>query len=133
MATENQLLASTIVALRSFVPATDFKVSLSFYTDLGFQAFPLGDKLASMHLGTFSFLLQDFHAENFAENYMMHLLVRDLDLWWTHIDSLDLGACYGVRPPTAPKLQPWGLTVTYVVDPTGVLWHIAQERTSEPS
>jgi len=23
-------------------------------------------------------------------------------------------------------MQPWGLVITYVVDPTGVLWHIAQ-------
>jgi uncharacterized glyoxalase superfamily protein PhnB len=25
----------------------------------------------------------------------------------------------------APKLQPWGLRVLYLSDPTGVLWHIA--------
>ena len=27
-----------------------------------------------------------------------------------------------------PALQPWGLRVLYLTDPTGVLWHIAEER-----
>jgi uncharacterized glyoxalase superfamily protein PhnB len=25
-------------------------------------------------------------------------------------------------------MQPWGLRVAYIVDPSGVLWHIAQRR-----
>ena len=30
------------------------------------------------------------------------------------------------RPtPKAPAMQPWGLRVAYVFDPSGVLWHIA--------
>jgi uncharacterized glyoxalase superfamily protein PhnB len=58
---------------------------------------------------------------------MMHLMVNDLDRWWKHIESLDLAGKYGVRPPSAPARQPWGLTVAYVVDPSGVLWHFAQK------
>jgi hypothetical protein len=42
-----------VVALRPFV---------KFYADLGFVAFPLGGSLASMQLGPFSFLLQEFEA-----------------------------------------------------------------------
>jgi uncharacterized glyoxalase superfamily protein PhnB len=57
----------------------------------------------------------------------MHLLVHDVDSWWSRIAALDLATNYDVRPPSPPKLQPWGLIVAYVVDPTGVLWHIAQE------
>ena len=117
-----------VVALRPFVPATDFEASFRFYTGLGFRAFRLGDKLASMHLGPYSFLLQDYWAEGFAGNFMMHLLVKDLDARWAHIASLDLAARYGVQPPRAPQLQPWGLIVAYVFDPSGVLWHFAQER-----
>jgi uncharacterized glyoxalase superfamily protein PhnB len=92
----------------------------------------LGDDLASIEIqsGTesFKFLLQHFSAPGYAENYMMHMLVKDLDAWWKHIEALDLAANYGVRAPSAPKLQPWGLVVSYVVDPSGVLWHIAQVR-----
>jgi uncharacterized glyoxalase superfamily protein PhnB len=27
-----------------------------------------------------------------------------------------------------PALQPWGLRVGYLVDPSGVLWHLAERR-----
>ena len=27
-----------------------------------------------------------------------------------------------------PKLEDWGMIVPYLVDPTGVLWHITQTR-----
>jgi uncharacterized glyoxalase superfamily protein PhnB len=57
---------------------------------------------------------------------MMQLTVDDLDAWWTHVESLDLPAVFGVPAPKPPKLQPWGLRIAYVVDPCGVLWHIAQ-------
>jgi uncharacterized glyoxalase superfamily protein PhnB len=64
---------------------------------------------------------------------MMHLMVDDLDAWWRHIEDLDLPGRFGVSDPKAPALQPWGLRVAYVVDPSGVLWHIAQRpgRSSE--
>jgi catechol 2,3-dioxygenase-like lactoylglutathione lyase family enzyme len=117
-----------VVAMRPFVPATDFEASVRFYVDLGFTARRLGDTLASIELGPFGFLLQDYHVEGFAGNFMMHLMVNDLDRWWKHIESLGLAAKYGVRAPTAPAMQPWGLIVSYVVDPSGVLWHFAQHR-----
>jgi catechol 2,3-dioxygenase-like lactoylglutathione lyase family enzyme len=121
-----QSISPDVIALRPFVPASDFEKSLRFYTDLGFTAHRLGDSLASMELGPFAFLLQRFQAEGFAGNFMMHLLVRDVQGWWSRIESLNLAARYDVRPPSAPALQPWGLIVSYVVDPSGVLWHVAQ-------
>jgi hypothetical protein len=57
---------------------------------------------------------------------MMHLLVRDLDIWWKHVSALDLPARYDVPEPKPPKLESWGLRVAYLVDPSGVLWHIAE-------
>ena len=124
----DQPSAPDVVALRPFVPAKDFETSLRFYAELGFTAHRLGDSLASMHLGRFSFLLQRFEAPGFAGNFMMQLLVNDIENWWSRIESLNLAANYGVQAPSAPAVQPWGLTVTYVVDPSGVLWHIAQDR-----
>jgi uncharacterized glyoxalase superfamily protein PhnB len=120
------LLPDDVVSLRPFVPATDFETSLRFYSDLGFTAYRLSDSLASMHLGPFAFLLQNFHPAGFATNFMMHLLVKDVENWWRHIESLDLSRNYDVQAPSAPALQPWGLTVAYVFDPSGVLWHVAQ-------
>jgi uncharacterized glyoxalase superfamily protein PhnB len=119
--------AVDVVAVRPFLPAKDFEKSLQFYVDLGFSAFRLGDSLASMELGQFGFLLQEYDVPGFADNFMMHLLVNDLDGWWERIEGLDLAGRYGVRAPSAPAVQPWGLTVAYVVDPSGVLWHVAQK------
>jgi uncharacterized glyoxalase superfamily protein PhnB len=119
--------AVDVVAVRPFVPAKDFEKSLQFYVDLGFSAFRLGDSLASMELGQFGFLLQEYDVPGFADNFMMHLLVNDVDGWWERIEGLDLAGRYGVRAPSAPAVQPWGLTVAYVVDPSGVLWHVAQK------
>jgi catechol 2,3-dioxygenase-like lactoylglutathione lyase family enzyme len=115
-----------VVALRPFVPATDFETSIRFYVDLGFAATRHGDAIASMQLGAFGFLLQKFYAEGFAGNFMMQMLVHDIEGWWKRIESLDMATKYGVRAPKAPAVQPWGLTVSYVVDPSGVLWHIAK-------
>jgi catechol 2,3-dioxygenase-like lactoylglutathione lyase family enzyme len=118
-----------VVSLRPFVPARDFATSLRFYAELGFATREMDAGLAAVQLGPFGFLLQQYDVEAFAGHFMMHVVVKDLDAWWARIEALDLATNYGVRAPTAPKLQPWGLVVTYVVDPSGVLWHFAQERT----
>jgi uncharacterized glyoxalase superfamily protein PhnB len=51
-----------------------------------------------------------------------------VDAWWAHITQLELPKRFGVRPPKPPAVQPWGLRVLYLTDPSGVLWHIAQRR-----
>jgi uncharacterized glyoxalase superfamily protein PhnB len=84
-----------------------------------------------MHLGSFGFLLQDYYVKDLADNFMMHLFVRDVEVWWEHIDRLGLPNRYDVKAPAEPKLQPWGLVVGYVWDPSGVLWHFAQEQTQD--
>jgi hypothetical protein len=33
---------------------------------------------------------------------------------------------FGVKAPAPPRAEPWGLTIAYVFDPSGVLWHFAQ-------
>ena len=124
-------LAEGIVALRPFVPARDFQISQQFYRDLGFEVASLGDKIATVSIGTFAFLLQDYFVQVWADNFVMHMLVNNLDHWWTSIAALDLPVRYGVRAPRPPRLEPWGLRVAYVFDPAGVLWHFAEE--AEPA
>jgi hypothetical protein len=120
-------LAASVVAMRPFLPAKDFDVSKRFYCDLGFEMHSLDEKLALMRVGQHAFLLQDYYNKEWAENFMMHVLVEDLGAWWTRIASLDLAARYGVEAPREPRLESWGLNVAYVFDPSGVLWHFAQE------
>jgi catechol 2,3-dioxygenase-like lactoylglutathione lyase family enzyme len=126
-------LADGIVALRPFVPGRDFELSKRFYSDLGFAVAPLGDKLAAVGIGAFGFLLQDYFVQEWADNFMMHMLVSNLDQWWERITALDLVGRYGVRAPRPPKLEPWGLRVAYVFDPSGILWHFAEEAEAPAS
>jgi uncharacterized glyoxalase superfamily protein PhnB len=110
---------------RPFLPTRDFEASKRFYEALGFEKEWDGE-VAIFRIGTSGFILQQRFEKHWAENSMMHLMVDDLDAWWTHISSLELPEKFGVPDPKAPAVQPWGLRVAYVVDPAGVLWHIAQ-------
>jgi len=112
---------------RAFIPARDFHVSKLFYEALGFQKV-LDADVAIFNVGSGGFILQPYYQKEWAENLMMQLMVDDLDAWWTHIANLDLVGQFGVSPPKPPALQPWGLRIAYVVDPSGVLWHFAQRR-----
>lgn len=58
---------------------------------------------------------------------------EDVRTWWQPIDSLALANRFGVSPPAAPPVEPWGLTVAYVFDPSGVLWHFAEITKSDGS
>ena len=119
-------LVADIRAFRPFLPAKDFETSRRFYEALGFDAFPLGDSLVELSLGAHTFLLQDYYVPAWAENCVMHVLVSDLDAWWAHISGLKLEETFAVKAPAPPRAEPWGLTVAYVFDPAGVLWHFAQ-------
>ena len=112
---------------RPFIPARDFAVSKNFYETLGFEKLLDGD-VAIFRAGSSGFILQRYYHEDLAENFMMQLMVDDLDAWWAHIDGLDLPARFNVPPPRPPAMQPWGLRIAYVVDPSGVLWHIGERR-----
>jgi catechol 2,3-dioxygenase-like lactoylglutathione lyase family enzyme len=113
---------------RPFLPARDFATSKAFYEALGFSRELDGEDVAIYRVGATSFLLQDHFQEEWAQNFMMQLLVDDLDGWWQHILSLDLPREFGVPEPKPPAMQPWGLRTAYLVDPSGVLWHVAQRR-----
>jgi hypothetical protein len=126
-------LVAEIRAFRPFLPAKEFETSLRFYKAIGFEAYPLGEALAEISLGTHAFLLQGNYVKEWAENTVMHVLVEDVDAWWRHIDSLALPRQFDVSPPAPPRVEPWGLTVAYVFDPSGVLWHFAQATPENPN
>jgi predicted enzyme related to lactoylglutathione lyase len=112
---------------RPFLPAKDFDLAKHFYEALGFTKV-LDGEVAIFRVGTGGFILQRFYEQAFAENMMMQLMVDDLDAGWAHIESLDLAQHFGISMLRAPAMQPWGLRVAYIADPTGVLWHVAQRR-----
>lgn len=117
-------LANTIKAVRPVLPARDFRTSKQFYSELGFQVRMPTDRLAEISYGAYSFLLQDYYVEQWADNCVVHLLVTDVGRWWNHICSLDLASRYEIKT-MAPRLEPWG-KVAGLTDPSGVLWRIIE-------
>jgi catechol 2,3-dioxygenase-like lactoylglutathione lyase family enzyme len=113
--------------VRSFLPTRDFEVSKRFYETLGFEKVLDGD-VAIFDAGSGGFILQRPLDSGPTGNFMMQLMVDDLDAWWDRVESLQLPGRFGVPAPRAPALQPWGLRIAFVVDPAGVLWHVAQRR-----
>ena len=111
--------------IKAFVPAKDFALSKQFYKDLGFTMASEGGGVAYFHVGHASFLLQDFCAESMAENFMMHLLVEDVEAWWDQVQASGVIARYGVNV-TPIETQPWRMRDFCLFDPSGVLWRIGQ-------
>jgi len=116
---------SAVLDLKAFVPAKDYELSRQFYVDLGFAVNWSSEQVSELQIGSFRFLLQDFYVKDHAGNFMMSLTVENADTWWAHIEQIGLKERYPGIMAEPPKLQPWGLRVLYLSDPTGVLWHIA--------
>ncbi|MFN0120801.1 MAG: glyoxalase [Blastocatellia bacterium] len=122
----NRIPTGTELA-RPFLPAKNFALSRRFYETLGFEKV-LDDEVAIFNAGSGGFILQNYYQKEWAENFMMQLMVADLEAWWEHITALDLPGQFGVPAPKVPAMQPWGLRIAYLTDPSGVLWHVAQRR-----
>lgn len=110
--------------IRPFIPASDFAASQAFYEAIGFVRGYADADLAIFEQDGAGFLLQNYHVAAFAENCMNQLFVADLDTWWQRTEGLV--ARFGVRAPIAPTMQPWGIRVGFLFDPSGVLWHVAE-------
>lgn len=113
------------VEIKAFVPARDFELSKRFYQDVGFVMASDSNGIAFFHHGETSFLLQDFYVQELARNFMMHLLVEDVDAWWQTLNEADIPRKYGVKM-TEVRQQPWRMRDFALIDPSGVLWRIAQ-------
>jgi uncharacterized glyoxalase superfamily protein PhnB len=121
------------VEVKAFVPTRDFDLSKRFYSDLGFTVAWSSEHLAYLHAGNSSFLLQRFYQKEHADNFMMHLLVEDVEAWWQQVEANKLAEKYGVRT-SPPEDRPWGIRDFIIDDPTGVLWRIGQniDATEQP-
>jgi hypothetical protein len=122
---EKLMVPSPVLELNAFLPSKDFNLSKQFYLDLGLELTWGNDEIAQFRIGSFSFLLQgNFYVPAHAENFMIAVKVADADAWWKHIESIGLKDKYHLHMAKPPAMQPWGIRVLYLSDPTGVLWHI---------
>ncbi len=113
------------VEMKAYVPAKDFERSLAFYKALGFEVPWHDDEYAYVRYQETSFLLQKFFVSDHAHNFMMHLLVEDVDAWRAHVKASGVVETFGVKLGELVN-QPWKMRDFPLHDPSGVLWWIAQ-------
>jgi uncharacterized glyoxalase superfamily protein PhnB len=114
------------VEIKAFVPARDFALSKQFYQDLGFEIAWSSEGLAYLRHGNCAFLLQNSYVKEHADNFMMHIIVTDVDAWWRHVEAKGISSRYNVAAEP-PEDRPWGLRDFVLVDPAGVCWRIGQD------
>ncbi|WP_274366240.1 hypothetical protein [Paenibacillus thermotolerans] len=115
-------------ALRPFVPSgKDYALAQRFFVDLGFDKVYSDDELSLFRMGEQEFYLQNFHNQEFQENFMVELVVEELDTWWSHIKTAILEKDYPVKAKE-PTDYPWGKREIHVIDPAGVCWHISEAK-----
>lgn len=114
--------------LKTFVGAQDYETSKDFYTAMGFALNWDQGNLAELQLGACKFLLQRYYQEDWCNNLMLHMTVDDAWARYKHAQQALSLRPFGAARVTEPELQSYGSLVTYLWDPSGVLWHLAQPR-----
>jgi catechol 2,3-dioxygenase-like lactoylglutathione lyase family enzyme len=113
--------------IRPFIPAKDFALSKRFYAALGWDTHDVAPGLALVHLADEqNFYIQDYYLKDVAENSMLHVSVEDAHAWHAHITSILGGGDLAGARVQSPTRQPYGATVVFLHDPTGVLVHLCQ-------
>lgn len=117
----------TVSDPRPFIPARDFALSKRFYAALGWETRDVGAGLALVRLADQQhFYIQDHYNKEVAENCMLHLTVQDAQAWYQHVAAVLSNGSFAGAHVQPPKAQPYGATVTFVHDPSGVLLHLCQ-------
>ena len=113
--------------IRPFIPAKDFALSKRFYAALGWETRDVGPRLALVQLGDEQhFYIQDYYLKDVAENTMLHVTVEDAQAWHERIDAVLRSGDFPTARVQSPSRQPYGASVVFVHDPTGVLLHLCQ-------
>lgn len=113
------------LSLLPFVPSGgDYEASRRLFTELGFDEEWENNGYAGFRNGNAAFILQRFDDQAFASNFMVKIVVEDLDAWWAAVSAKQLETAYPsfrIKPPTD---FPWGREVNFI-DLAGVCWHVA--------
>lgn len=113
--------------LRPFIPARDFDVSRRFYAALGWDTRDVGPKLALVTIAEGQhFYIQDYYLKEVAENTMLHVTVDSATDWHAHVAGTLQKGGFTTARVQPPARQPYGASVVFVHDPSGVLLHLCQ-------
>ncbi|GAA4829704.1 hypothetical protein GCM10023310_03340 [Paenibacillus vulneris] len=112
--------------LRPFIPSgKDYALAQRFFEALSFEKVYSDNGLSIFRKEGQDFYLQNIHNQELQDNFMVELLVDDLDGWWRHIQEAELAERFPIKVKE-PTLYPWGKREIHLIDPAGVCWHLAE-------
>jgi len=112
-----------IKSIRPFLGAKDYKLSCSFYRDLGFEEKVLFPNMCVFKSGEFAFYLQDAYVKDWVDNTQVFMEVGDVEKFWSDVVELDLPSKYDSARLAPIRHFDWG-SECYIHDPSGILWHV---------
>ncbi len=117
----------TINDFKPFVPSNDYAVSKAFYECMGFTVNWGDGEVCEIDTNFgFRFLLLPKNHNYYAHSLMLHFMVNSAQQWYDHFKNVKLVEKFSGTKVVVPELMPWGLIVTHVWDPAGVLLHFAE-------
>jgi hypothetical protein len=112
-------------SIETFVPSgSDFQAARQLFLELGFNIVWEANGFVGFENNGCRFILQNYNAKEFAENFMMSVKVDNLEEFWLKLTEKNLPEKFGVKLK-APTDFPWGREVN-LIDMAGVCWHFAQ-------
>lgn len=118
----------TIQDFKPFVPSNNYATSKAFYERIGFEVtWDSGEVCEVDTKFGYRFLLLPRNHDNYGESLMLHFKVDSAQAWYDYFGSLKLEEHFPSAKVAPPAMQPWGLLITYVWDPAGVLLHFAEK------
>ena len=120
---------SPVTDLRTFLPTKDPELSKKFYTDLGFTINWSNEQIAELQIG-FPVPAADFLGRSACRQFHDEPECRRCRRLGEHIQRQEFTKEYPGIMGKAPEMEPWGIRVLYLSDPTGAPWHHPEMRKS---
>ncbi len=114
-----------IISLRTFIGSKNFEVSKSFYSCLGFKEIPISETMSLFQLDNFSFYLQNAYVEDWLNNTMLFVEIKNVSEWYNWLIELELDQKYPDVRVMPVKKEYWG-EECFVIDPSGALLHFGK-------
>ena len=116
----------SVLEITTFISAgKNYEKAIQFYLEIGFELDWKSNEIAILKKDKSRFFLQNYPNAWAQDNFMMNLEVANIDDWWSKLSNLNLEEKYGGVKLKAPQDYPWGKREIHLIDPCGVLWHIA--------
>lgn len=113
------------ISLRPFIGSKNFEVSRSFYSALGFGETIISKGFSVFQLEGLSFYLQDAYIEEWINNTMLFIEIKDVEKWYEWMKEQEFDKTFpGVQLKPIRK-EDWGQEC-FLIDPAGVLLHFGQ-------